>query len=60
MAPRPKPWIVPIPGTRSLSRLEENIGAVDIDVSLDDLSDIDTAAAKITVQGAATPNIWSE
>ena len=47
-----KPWIVPIPGTRKIERLDENLGAVDIDLTADDLSDINAAAAKITVRGA--------
>lgn len=47
-----KPWIVPIPGTTKLSRLQENIGAVSIDLSADELQQINTAASKITVQGA--------
>jgi aryl-alcohol dehydrogenase-like predicted oxidoreductase len=47
-----KPWIVPIPGTTKLHRLEENIGAVDIELTPDDLREIDSAASKITVQGA--------
>jgi aryl-alcohol dehydrogenase-like predicted oxidoreductase len=50
-----KPWIVPIPGTRKLTRLEENLGAVAIELALDDLQLIDTAASKITVQGARYP-----
>jgi aryl-alcohol dehydrogenase-like predicted oxidoreductase len=50
-----KPWIVPIPGTTKLHRLEENIGAVSVQLTPDDLRDIDTAAAKITVQGARYP-----
>jgi aryl-alcohol dehydrogenase-like predicted oxidoreductase len=50
-----KPWIVPIPGTTKLHRLEENIGAVAIALTPDDLSDIDAAASKITVQGARYP-----
>jgi aryl-alcohol dehydrogenase-like predicted oxidoreductase len=50
-----KPWIVPIPGTRRLERLEENIGAVDIEMTVDDLSEIDDVAAKITIQGARYP-----
>jgi aryl-alcohol dehydrogenase-like predicted oxidoreductase len=50
-----KPWIVPIPGTTKLHRLEENIGAVSIDLTLDDLREIDEAASKITVQGARYP-----
>jgi aryl-alcohol dehydrogenase-like predicted oxidoreductase len=50
-----KPWIVPIPGTTKLNRLEENIGAVAVELSAEDLRDIETAAAKITVQGARYP-----
>jgi len=50
-----KPWIVPIPGTTKLDRLEENIGAVSIELTPDDLRDIDEAASRITVQGARYP-----
>jgi aryl-alcohol dehydrogenase-like predicted oxidoreductase len=50
-----KPWIVPIPGTTKLARLEENIGAALVDLSADDLREIKDAAAKITVQGARYP-----
>ena len=50
-----KPWIVPIPGTRKLERLDENIGAVAVELTSDDLRKIDSAAAKITVQGARYP-----
>lgn len=50
-----KPWMVPIPGTRRLERLEENIGAVAVELTPDDLSDIESAAARITVQGARYP-----
>ncbi len=50
-----KPWIVPIPGTRKLERLEENIGAVEIELTPDDLREIDRAASNITVQGARYP-----
>jgi aryl-alcohol dehydrogenase-like predicted oxidoreductase len=50
-----KPWIVPIPGTTKLHRLEENIGAVSIELTSDDLREIDSAAAKITVHGARYP-----
>ena len=46
-----KPWIVPIPGTTKLHRLEENLGAIDLELSADDLDEIDRAAAHITVQG---------
>jgi aryl-alcohol dehydrogenase-like predicted oxidoreductase len=50
-----KPWMVPIPGTTKLHRLEENIGAVSVELTPDDLQDIDAAASKITVQGARYP-----
>ena len=50
-----KPWIVPIPGTTKLHRLEENIGAVSVELTPADLRDIDDAASKITVQGARYP-----
>jgi aryl-alcohol dehydrogenase-like predicted oxidoreductase len=50
-----KPWIVPIPGTRRLERLEENIGAVAVELTPDDLREIDSAASKITVEGARYP-----
>ena len=50
-----KPWIVPIPGTTKLSRLDENLGAVDLELTPDDLRDIEGAAAKITVHGARYP-----
>jgi aryl-alcohol dehydrogenase-like predicted oxidoreductase len=46
-----KPWIVPIPGTRKLERLDENLGAVEVELTGADLRDIDLAASKITVQG---------
>ncbi len=50
-----KPWIVPIPGTTKLARLEENIGAVSIRLTPDDLREIETAASQITIQGARYP-----
>ena len=50
-----KPWIVPIPGTTKLSRLEENIAAAAVELTPADLSEIESAAAKITVQGARYP-----
>jgi len=50
-----KPWIVPIPGTTKLSRLEENIGADAVELTSDDLREIESAASKITVQGARYP-----
>src|SRR6266487_6885787 len=50
-----KPWIVPIPGTTKLKRLEENIGAAEIELTADDLREIENAASKIEVQGARYP-----
>jgi aryl-alcohol dehydrogenase-like predicted oxidoreductase len=50
-----KPWIVPIPGTTKLNRLEENIGAVEVELTPDDLREIDAAASKITVAGERYP-----
>jgi len=50
-----KPWIVPIPGTTKLNRLEENIGAAAVQLTADDLRDIDNAASKIKVEGARYP-----
>jgi aryl-alcohol dehydrogenase-like predicted oxidoreductase len=50
-----KPWIVPIPGTTKVLRLEENLGAVDIKLTADDLHEIDSAASKIKVEGARYP-----
>jgi aryl-alcohol dehydrogenase-like predicted oxidoreductase len=51
----PKPWIVPIPGTTKLHRLDENIGAAAVELSSDDLREIESAASKITLQGARYP-----
>ncbi len=50
-----KPWIVPIPGTTKLNRLEENIGAVAVELTADDLREIEAAASKATVEGARYP-----
>ncbi len=50
-----KPWIVPIPGTTKLSRFEENIGAVNVELTPEDLREIDNAASKIKVQGERYP-----
>jgi aryl-alcohol dehydrogenase-like predicted oxidoreductase len=50
-----KPWIVPIPGTTKLARLEENVGAASLALTADDLGDIERAASQITVQGARYP-----
>ncbi|NOU90633.1 aldo/keto reductase [Paenibacillus sp. LMG 31460] len=47
-----KPWIVPIPGTRKLNRLEENLGAANLELTLEDLHNINSAASKITLMGA--------
>ena len=51
-----KPWIVPIPGTRKLERLDENLGAAAIELTPNDLAQIEVTAAKITVQGARYPD----
>jgi aryl-alcohol dehydrogenase-like predicted oxidoreductase len=53
--PAQKPWIVPIPGTTKVARLEENIGAGDVDLTAEDLRAIDSAAGEITVHGARYP-----
>jgi aryl-alcohol dehydrogenase-like predicted oxidoreductase len=50
-----KPWIVPIPGTTKLNRLDENIGAAAVELTPNDLREIESAASKITVQGARYP-----
>jgi aryl-alcohol dehydrogenase-like predicted oxidoreductase len=50
-----KPWIVPIPGTTKLHRLDENLGAVAVELTSDDLREIDSASSKITLQGARYP-----
>jgi hypothetical protein len=47
-----KPWIVPIPGTRKIERLEENIGAASVQLTSGDLNDIENAASTITIKGA--------
>jgi aryl-alcohol dehydrogenase-like predicted oxidoreductase len=54
-----KPWIVPIPGTTKLHRLEENLGAVNFELTGDDLAEIERAASAVTVQGARYPE-WLE
>jgi aryl-alcohol dehydrogenase-like predicted oxidoreductase len=51
-----KPWIVPIPGTSKLHRLDENLGAVAVELTSDDLREIDAAASKIPLQGARLPD----
>jgi aryl-alcohol dehydrogenase-like predicted oxidoreductase len=50
-----KPWIVPIPGTTKLHRLEENLGAVDVDLTNADLAEINAEASKIQIQGERLP-----
>ena len=50
-----KPWIVPIPGTTKLQRLDENLGAAAVQLTPDDLHGIESAAAKIKVEGARYP-----
>jgi aryl-alcohol dehydrogenase-like predicted oxidoreductase len=55
-----KPWIVPIPGTTKLHRLDENIGAANVELSPADLHELDTAASKIAVQGARYPEALQE
>jgi aryl-alcohol dehydrogenase-like predicted oxidoreductase len=50
-----KPWIVPIPGTTKLNRLEENLGAVDLGLSSDDLREIEEGTAAITIEGESLP-----
>jgi aryl-alcohol dehydrogenase-like predicted oxidoreductase len=50
-----KPWIVPIPGTTKLKRFDENIGAASIELTPEDLRDIESAASQISVQGARYP-----
>ena len=47
-----KPWFVQIPGTKKLERLEKNLGAAEVELSKDDLREIENATAKITVEGA--------
>ncbi len=55
-----KPWIVPIPGTRKLERLDENLGAVAVELTPEDLRDIDSTASKIAVQGARYPEKYEK
>lgn len=50
-----KPWIVPIPGTTKLKRLEENLGALQVELTPEDLREIEVAASQLTVQGARYP-----
>jgi aryl-alcohol dehydrogenase-like predicted oxidoreductase len=55
-----RPWIVPIPGTRRLDRLQENLAAADVELSADDLREIDAASAAIEVQGARYPDFMKK
>lgn len=55
-----KPWIVPIPGTRKLERLDENIGAVAIELTADDLREIDSAISAMTIQGDRYPENYRQ
>ena len=50
-----KPWIVPIPGTRRLERLDENLAAAGLDLTTDDLAELDDASASVQVQGDRYP-----
>jgi len=50
-----KPWIVPIPGTRRLERLDENLGALDLELTPEDLQAIDAAARRLKLEGARLP-----
>jgi aryl-alcohol dehydrogenase-like predicted oxidoreductase len=50
-----KPWIVPIPGTTKIHRLEENIGSASVELTSDDLDEINSAASKIPIQGERIP-----
>lgn len=53
--PAQRPWIVPIPGTTKLHRLEENLGAVDVQLDADDLRAIEEGSAKIAIEGVSLP-----
>jgi aryl-alcohol dehydrogenase-like predicted oxidoreductase len=55
-----RPWIAPIPGTRRLERLEENLAAADVELSAEDLREIDAASAAIEVQGARYPDFMQK
>ena len=55
-----RPWIAPIPGTRRLERLEENLAAAEVELTADDLSEIDAASAAIEVQGARYPDFMKK
>ena len=55
-----KPWIVPIPGTTRLHRLEENLGAANVDLTPEDLRAIESASSNIRIEGARYPEMWVE
>jgi len=55
-----KPWIVPIPGTTKLARVEENIGAARVELTAEDLGEIAASAAKLTVRGARYPEAMEQ
>ena len=55
-----RPWIVPIPGTTKLHRLEENLGAADVELTPEDLSQMDAAASAIEVQGERYPEEYEK
>jgi len=55
-----KPWIAPIPGTRSLSRLDENLGAADVELTPEDLAELDTASRSVQVQGDRYPEAMQQ
>ena len=55
-----KPWIVPIPGTTKLARLEENLGAATVELSAGDVRDLEEAASKIKLEGARYPKFHEQ
>ena len=55
-----KPWIVPIPGTTKLARLEENLGATDVELTAEDLRELDEASAQIKLEGARYPEFHAK
>ncbi len=55
-----KPWIVPIPGTTKLARLEENLGAADVELTLDDMRALEDASSKIKLEGARYPKFHEQ
>ena len=55
-----KPWIVPIPGTRRLERLDENLGAADVELTAEDLAELDRASASVQVVGERYPEAMAK